>query len=116
MASLFSNGSANSQTSHDVRVPIDAAALAAGWAKLPASHAIPVGCSIAGGSRSLLSATRDQPLRKFRSCDLRFCFLKELHQHFFNIYSYCRISDDLGDEVDDPRLSLATTGSVGAGT
>lgn len=26
--------------------------------------------------------------------------------HFFSIYAYCRISDDLGDEVGDPRESL----------
>ena len=26
-----------------------------------------------------------------------------LHKHFYNIYSYCRWSDDLGDEVPDPR-------------
>jgi squalene synthase HpnC len=29
-----------------------------------------------------------------------------LHQHFYNIYSYCRWSDDLGDEVPDPRRAL----------
>src|SRR5579871_3301042 len=26
-----------------------------------------------------------------------------LRQHFYNVYSYCRISDDLGDEVGNPR-------------
>jgi squalene synthase HpnC len=31
---------------------------------------------------------------------------KRLRQHFFNIYAYCRISDDLGDEVGDPEASL----------
>jgi squalene synthase HpnC len=35
-------------------------------------------------------------------------FLPErLRQDFFNVYAYCRISDDLGDEVGDPRTSLA---------
>jgi squalene synthase HpnC len=29
-----------------------------------------------------------------------------LRQHFFNVYAYCRISDDLGDEVGDPAASL----------
>src|SRR6202043_270228 len=34
-------------------------------------------------------------------------FLPEgLRQHFFNVYAYCRISDDLGDEVGDPGVSL----------
>lgn len=31
---------------------------------------------------------------------------RRLRQHFFNVYSYCRISDDLADEVGDPRESL----------
>jgi squalene synthase HpnC len=31
---------------------------------------------------------------------------KRLRQHFFNVYAYCRISDDLGDEVGDPAASL----------
>jgi squalene synthase HpnC len=31
---------------------------------------------------------------------------KRLRQHFYNVYSYCRISDDLGDEVGDPQQSL----------
>lgn len=30
-----------------------------------------------------------------------------LRQHFCNVYAYCRISDDLGDEVGDPQQSLA---------
>nr|UXE44980.1 15-cis-phytoene synthase [uncultured bacterium] len=35
-------------------------------------------------------------------------FLPErLRQHFFNVYAYCRISDDLGDEVGDRAASLA---------
>src|SRR5215469_7327360 len=29
-----------------------------------------------------------------------------LRQHFYNVYSYCRISDDLGDEVGNPQESL----------
>jgi squalene synthase HpnC len=31
---------------------------------------------------------------------------QRLRQHFFNVYAYCRISDDLGDEVGDPSASL----------
>jgi squalene synthase HpnC len=31
---------------------------------------------------------------------------KRLRQHFFNVYAYCRISDDLGDEVGDPATAL----------
>jgi squalene synthase HpnC len=29
-----------------------------------------------------------------------------LRQHYYNIYAYCRISDDLGDETSNPALSL----------
>ena len=32
---------------------------------------------------------------------------RRLHQHFFNVYAYCRISDDLGDEVGDGGVALA---------
>ena len=31
---------------------------------------------------------------------------RHLHQHFYNVYAYCRISDDLGDEVGDAEQSL----------
>ncbi len=29
-----------------------------------------------------------------------------LRQHFYNVYAYCRISDDLGDEIGDTAKSL----------
>jgi squalene synthase HpnC len=31
---------------------------------------------------------------------------KRLHQDFYNVYSYCRWADDLGDEMGDPKESL----------
>ena len=31
---------------------------------------------------------------------------RELHQHFFNLYAWCRWADDLGDETGDPGRSL----------
>src|SRR5581483_867354 len=31
---------------------------------------------------------------------------KRLRQHFFNVYAYCRISDDLGDETGNREASL----------
>ena len=31
---------------------------------------------------------------------------KELHQHFYNVYAYCRWADDLGDEIPDQERAL----------
>ncbi|HKV24782.1 MAG TPA: squalene synthase HpnC [Candidatus Acidoferrum sp.] len=31
---------------------------------------------------------------------------KELHQHFYNLYAYCRWADDLGDEIPDKNRAL----------
>jgi len=42
-------------------------------------------------------------LRHCRSFHLH---CKRLRQHFFNVYAYCRISDDLGDETGDTAASL----------
>src|SRR4051794_5723061 len=30
----------------------------------------------------------------------------ELRQHMYNVYAYCRWSDDLGDEIPDPALAI----------
>jgi squalene synthase HpnC len=35
-----------------------------------------------------------------------FLLPKRLHQDFYNVYSFCRWADDLGDEIGDPRESL----------
>src|ERR1700682_2957241 len=31
---------------------------------------------------------------------------RRLHQHFCDVYAYCRWADDLGDEVRDPARAL----------
>ena len=31
---------------------------------------------------------------------------RRLHQHFYNLYAYCRWADDLGDEIPDPAQAL----------
>ena len=31
---------------------------------------------------------------------------RRLHQHFYNLYAYCRWADDLGDEIPDTALAL----------
>ncbi len=35
-----------------------------------------------------------------------FLLPKRLHQDFYNVYSFCRWADDLGDEIGDPGRSL----------
>jgi squalene synthase HpnC len=35
-----------------------------------------------------------------------FLLPRKLHQDFYNIYSFCRWADDLGDEIGDPQESL----------
>jgi squalene synthase HpnC len=79
--------------------------LARGWAKLPREYAIP-------DEAPSLAEARDYCRRLATSHYENFSVVtwflpRELHQHFFNVYAYCRISDDLGDEVGDTELSLA---------
>jgi len=35
---------------------------------------------------------------------------KELHQHFYNLYAYCRWADDLGDEIPEKDRALELLG------
>ena len=84
--------------------PPFAPALAPGWSRLPAEYAIPA-------SAPTLEEARDYCARLARSHYENFSvaswFLpRRLRQHFFNVYAYCRISDDLGDEVGDTVVSL----------
>jgi squalene synthase HpnC len=80
------------------------AANAAAWGRLPAEYAIPA-------QAPSLAAAQEYCRRLARSHYENFSvaswFLPpRLRQHFFNVYAYCRISDDLGDEVGDPAASL----------
>jgi squalene synthase HpnC len=76
-----------------------------GWAQLPAEYAIPA-------EPPSLEAAREYCRRlassHYENFSVATWFLpKGLRQHFYNLYAYCRISDDLGDEVGDPAASLA---------
>ena len=75
-----------------------------GWAALPAEYRIPE-------QRPTLEEARAYCERLAKSHYENFSvatwFLpKDLRQHFYNVYAYCRISDDLGDEVGNPQQSL----------
>ena len=76
----------------------------AGWARLPAEYAIPeVAPSVAEAEEYCRRLARSH----YENFSVASWFLPaQLRQHFFNVYAYCRISDDLGDEVGDAAVSL----------
>jgi squalene synthase HpnC len=79
--------------------------LARGWAALPPEYAIPVAAPSLDEARAYC---RRLATSHYENFSVATWFLpKELHQHFFNVYAYCRVSDDLGDEVGDTQVSLA---------
>jgi squalene synthase HpnC len=79
--------------------------LARGWASLPPEYAFPVTAPSLEDARRYCKHLATSHYENF---SVATWFLpKHLHQHFFNVYAYCRISDDLGDEVGDCQVSLA---------
>ncbi len=76
-----------------------------GWRVLPASYAMPERRPSMGEAQKYC---RDLARSHYENFSVASWFLpKNLRQHFFNVYAYCRIADDLGDEVGDPQASLA---------
>jgi squalene synthase HpnC len=75
-----------------------------GWDRLPAAYAIPLHApSLAEAQEYCRHLARSH----YENFSVASWFLPErLRQHFFNVYAYCRISDDLGDEVGSPAASL----------
>src|SRR5579864_9268133 len=75
-----------------------------GWSRLPAAYAIPASAPTlaeAGEYCAHLARTH------YENFSVATWFLpRRLRQHFCNVYAYCRISDDLGDEVGDAAVSL----------
>jgi squalene synthase HpnC len=74
------------------------------WRTLPSEYAIPE-------HPSTLAEAREYCRRLARSHYENFSVAtwfmpRRLRQHFCNVYAYCRISDDLGDETNDPAASL----------
>ena len=74
------------------------------WRHLPAEYAIPAEApSLADAYVYCERLARTH----YENFSVATWFLpSRLRQHFFNVYSYCRISDDLGDETGDPAASL----------
>lgn len=78
---------------------------ATGWAALPAEYAIPDKPPSLEEARAYCERLAKSHYENF---SVATWFLpRKLRPHFYSIYAYCRISDDLGDEVGDPRQSLA---------
>ena len=84
--------------------PVPASSPLAGWAKLPPEYAIPPLAPSLEQSRAYCERLARSHYENFSVASW---FLPaRLRQHFFNVYAYCRISDDLGDEVGNPAASL----------
>ena len=83
--------------------PVPASPLA-GWSQLPPEYAIPaVAPSLAEAEEYCRRLARSH----YENFSVATWFLPQrLRQPFCNVYAYCRISDDLGDEVGDPAASL----------
>ncbi len=86
-------------TSHPPTEPLSSA-----WSALPPEYAIP---DHAPTEAEAHEYCRRLARSHYENFSVASWFLPErLRQHFFNVYAYCRISDDLGDEVGDRASSL----------
>src|ERR1022692_5334754 len=80
-------------------------ALARGWAALPASYRIPDVAPTIEEARAWCRRLAESHYENFHVASW---FLpKALRPHFHSIYAYCRVSDDLGDEVGSTAQALA---------
>jgi len=74
------------------------------WKLLPQGYAIP---DRAPSQSEAQEYCRHLARTHYENFSVATWFLPErLRQHFYSVYAYCRISDDLGDEVDHPAASL----------
>jgi squalene synthase HpnC len=85
--------------------------LARGWAALPASYRIPEAAPTLDEARAWCRRLAESHYENFHVASW---FLPPaLRPHFHSIYAYCRVSDDLGDEVGSPASALALLGLWG---
>src|ERR1700686_1494638 len=74
------------------------------WSHVPAEYAIP---SRAPSLQDAYSYCERLARTHYENFSVATWFLpKRLRQHFYNVYAYCRISDDLGDETGSREASL----------
>ena len=79
-------------------------AAAPGWGVLPPEYAIPETAPSLAEAQAYCVRLATSHYENFPV--VTWFLPKHLHQHFYNVYAYCRISDDLGDEVGDKQQSL----------
>jgi squalene synthase HpnC len=76
----------------------------ADWSALPPEYAIPAQAPSLAAAREYC---RRLATSHYENFSVATWFLpKHLHEHFYAVYAYCRISDDLGDEVGNTATSL----------
>jgi squalene synthase HpnC len=84
--------------------PVPAPVAPSDWSSLPPEYAIPETVPSLAEARAYCQRLARSHYENF---SIATWFLpRRLRQHFFNVYAYCRISDDLGDEVGDTAASL----------
>jgi squalene synthase HpnC len=87
----------------DSRLAIASASVSA-WSHLPSEYAIP---KVAPSLEQAREYCRRLARTHYENFSVATWFLpKHLRQDFLNVYAYCRISDDLGDEVGDATTAL----------
>lgn len=78
---------------------------AEGWSKLPPEYRIP---EIAPSLEEANAYCERLARSHYENFSVATWFLpRSLRPHFHSVYAYCRIADDLGDEVGDAQQSLA---------
>ena len=76
-----------------------------GWAALPESYRVPKTKPSLDDARAWCRNLAETHYENFHVASW---FLpKAFRPHFHSIYAYCRVSDDLGDEVGDAQVALA---------
>jgi squalene synthase HpnC len=76
-----------------------------GWAALPASYRTPGQAPTVEQAQQYCRILAETHYENFHVASR--LLPERLRPHFHSIYAYCRISDDLGDEVSDPAQALA---------
>jgi squalene synthase HpnC len=76
-----------------------------GWAALPPGYRIPAVAPTLEQARAYCRTLAESHYENFHVAT--FFLPRALRPHFHSLYAYCRISDDLGDEVGDPSVALA---------